>query len=141
MKIFKCLAVLCLTCLCVLPSLAHANKRILVLENDTSQPVHAAVRYFTSNVWYTKGWYVVHPGQSQRLDFHTTNQYMYVYGKGNHGEWTGEQDDSNDSWLFVVDQPFSVTGNGTPGGSGRKKVLFDMLDFEHYTEYVYTFSN
>ncbi len=138
MKLFKCFAALCLICICVLPSLAHAN-RTLILQNETSQAIDVAIRYHTSNIWYTKGWYRVQPGQSYSMNVMTTNQYMYVYGRGNHGEWTGQQDDSNDPWLPVVNQSFSVVNNNTPGGSGRRKVLFNMINFGNSTQYVHTF--
>ncbi len=104
---------------------AAAQYRITIV-NRCHKTVNLAwhARNF-NNVWVTKGWSVLSPGQQRTINLQTNNRiyYLYGYSADNNTTWTGEGKPGAIT-KYVRNKKFTRFGSGNVVGSGWRVVSF-----------------
>ncbi len=124
--------------LCVMPTTSHAQSRIFVAENQTSENISLAFRYYQNGEWVTEGWWQAPARQTVELEIPTDNDVVYVHAQSKSYIWPGDTD-SEDIRHMIVSNKFKVLGTNRPNGQHRQTVDFDYVEFDSDGSVYYEF--
>ena len=124
----------------LIPQPVSANFTLEVLNNnDMSNTLEVAVRYYIVNkdVWVTRGWYQVPPGETRRFAIGVNDNeeidtnLVYCYAQRGKKEWWSIKDGQGDMFIpgIVTTQAFAYY-DGQEYGKGRK-VMFGNMEMEN----------
>lgn len=122
-----------------IPQQALAFTLEVINDNNIQNTLEVAVRYYISNknVWCTRGWYRVPPGETKRFAIgeqdneEVDEQAVYVYAqRGSKEWWTVNEANGNEFIIGIVNAKAFAYYDGGEYPNGRK-VGFGNLEMEN----------
>ncbi len=138
MKFMRVFVILFLMSLYLMPAVSHAQTRVFIAENGTSESISLAFRYYKDGEWVTEGWWQAPARQTKEIVLPTDNDVVYVHAQSKSYIWPGETD-SEDIRHMIVSNKFRALGTNTPSGQHRQTVDFDYVEFDSDGSVIYEF--
>ncbi len=138
MKFMRAFIVLFLMSLYLIPTVSYAQTRVFIAENQTSESISLAFRYYQDGGWITEGWWQAPARQTVEITLPTDNDIVYVHAQSKSYIWPGDTD-SDDIQHAIVSNKFKVLGTNRPSGEHRQTVDFDYVEFDNDGSVVYEF--